>query len=125
MGTWLFEGPPKQQVALAPVPLSAVPNRASAPRPLLLPTCTPPPPSARSYKRYIVPLLSLSVDFYVRVFVRVHTSAATIKESATKLAYLYQSQGCDSWWLQPVGQAKRQGASVKYAPGAAPVVPAR
>jgi tRNA G26 N,N-dimethylase Trm1 len=47
-----------------------------------------------------VPLLSLSVDFYVRVFLRVYTSPGTAKDSATKLAYLYQSQGCDSFYMQ-------------------------
>lgn len=36
--------------------------------------------SASRYKRYIVPLLSLSVDYYVRVFVRVFTSAKKVKE---------------------------------------------
>lgn len=63
---------------------------------------TPPPP--RRYKRYIVPLLSLSVDFYVRVFLRVYTSPGTAKDSATKLAYLYQSQGCDSFYMQVGGR---------------------
>lgn len=29
---------------------------------------------AARYKRYIVPVLSLSIDFYIRVFVRVYTS---------------------------------------------------
>ena len=29
---------------------------------------------ANRYGRYIVPLLSMSIDFYVRVFVRVYTS---------------------------------------------------
>ncbi len=28
---------------------------------------------ANRYKRTITPLLSLSVDFYIRVFVRIHT----------------------------------------------------
>ena len=31
---------------------------------------------AARYKRYIVPVLSLSIDFYIRVFVRVYTSGA-------------------------------------------------
>ena len=73
---------------------------------------------ANRYKRYITPLLSLSVDFYVRVFVRVHTSAATVKESATKLAYVWQSQGCDSFYLQRVGQkAARKGGGAKHLAG--------
>ena len=31
--------------------------------------------AAARHKRYITPVLSASVDFYVRAFVRVHTSA--------------------------------------------------
>lgn len=34
------------------------------------------------YQRYIQPLLSVSVDFYIRVFVRVFTGQATVKNSA-------------------------------------------
>ena len=30
--------------------------------------------AAARYKRYIVPCLSLSIDFYVRIFVRIYTS---------------------------------------------------
>ena len=59
---------------------------------------------ANRYKRHIIPMLSCSIDFYVRIFVRVYTSAATVKDSATKLAYLWQSSGCDSFHLQPVGR---------------------
>lgn len=55
------------------------------------------------YKRHIVPLLSVSVDFYVRVFVRVYTSPAEVKDTPCKLAYLWQSSGCDSFYLQVGG----------------------
>lgn len=34
------------------------------------------------YQRYIQPLLSVSVDFYIRVFIRVFTGQATVKNSA-------------------------------------------
>ncbi|GBF93065.1 tRNA (guanine(26)-N(2))-dimethyltransferase-like [Raphidocelis subcapitata] len=78
---------------------------------------------ANRYKRYITPLLSLSIDFYVRVFVRVHTSASVVKRSATKLAYIYQSQGCDSWMLQRVGEADTRGGQTKFTPGHGPAVP--
>ena len=37
---------------------------------------------ANRYHRYIVPLLSCSVDFYVRVFVVLYTSPAEVKRSA-------------------------------------------
>ena len=49
-------------------------------------------------------MLSLSVDFYVRVFVRVYTSPAAVKDSATKLMHVYQSLGCDSFFMQRVGR---------------------
>lgn len=37
---------------------------------------------ANCYQRYIVPLLSISADFYVRVFVRIFTGQAKVKSSA-------------------------------------------
>ena len=78
---------------------------------------------ANRYKRYIVPLLSLSVDFYVRVYVRVFTSAKMVKQTPTKLAYVYQSVGCDSFFLQPVGQMKTMDQSVKFSAAVSPPVP--
>eukprot|EP01114_Cavostelium_apophysatum_P018935 TRINITY_DN5959_c0_g1_i2.p3 TRINITY_DN5959_c0_g1~~TRINITY_DN5959_c0_g1_i2.p3 ORF type:complete len:327 (-),score=80.18 TRINITY_DN5959_c0_g1_i2:1106-2086(-) len=59
---------------------------------------------AGRYKRYIVPVLALSIDFYVRIFVRVFTSASEIKKTATKLSTVYQCVGCDSFHLQPLGK---------------------
>lgn len=37
---------------------------------------------ANCYQRFVVPLLSISADFYVRVFVRVFTGQAKVKASA-------------------------------------------
>ncbi len=59
---------------------------------------------ANRYKRHIVPMMSLSVDFYVRVFVRIYTSPAAVKDAGSKLMYVYQSQGCDSFYTQKVGR---------------------
>ena len=53
-------------------------------------------------------MLSLSVDFYVRVFVRIYTSPAAVKDSGSKLMYVYQSQGCDSFYTQKVGRTVRK-----------------
>lgn len=36
---------------------------------------------ANRYGRYIVPLLSVSVDFYIRCFVQIHSGAAMAKDS--------------------------------------------
>lgn len=40
---------------------------------------------AARYKRYIVPVLSLSIDFYIRVFVRVYTSGAPLIVCTSKI----------------------------------------
>ena len=38
-------------------------------------------PAANLYKKHIVPMVSMYIDFYVRVFVRVYTSPSTVKEA--------------------------------------------
>eukprot|EP00252_Welwitschia_mirabilis_P024824 TRINITY_DN7513_c0_g1_i1.p1 TRINITY_DN7513_c0_g1~~TRINITY_DN7513_c0_g1_i1.p1 ORF type:complete len:377 (+),score=65.80 TRINITY_DN7513_c0_g1_i1:108-1133(+) len=78
---------------------------------------------ANRYKRYIVPVLSLSVDFYVRVFVRVFTSASAMKNTPLKLSYVYQCVGCDSFHLQPVARTVNKNNALRYAPAYAPAVP--
>ncbi|CAG9463613.1 unnamed protein product [Pedinophyceae sp. YPF-701] len=79
---------------------------------------------ANRYKRRIVPLLSLYMDYYVRVFVRVYTSAKDVKDTPSdRLAYVYQSQNCDTFHLQPVGTRTVKGSSVKYSAGRGPAVP--
>lgn len=62
---------------------------------------------ANRYRRHIVPVLSLSIDFYVRLFVRVFTSAAEVKRACTKASYVHQSLGCGSFFLQPVGKESK------------------
>ena len=59
---------------------------------------------ASRYKKYIVPVLSMSVDFYVRVFVRVFVSAEKAKEGATRESYVFHCNGCHSFYFQPVGR---------------------
>ncbi|KAI5442719.1 probable tRNA (guanine(26)-N(2))-dimethyltransferase 1 [Lathyrus oleraceus] len=78
---------------------------------------------ANRYKRYIVPVLSVQKDFYLRVFVRIYTSASAMKNTPLKLSYVYQCTGCDSFHLQPLGRASTKNASVRYLPGFGPVVP--
>merc|ERR1712168_127570 len=77
---------------------------------------------AGRYKRYIEPLVSMSADFYVRVFVRVFTSASEVKRSASKKSYVFNCKGCHSFALQPVGFNVEEGNSKKYKPGDGPVV---
>ncbi|KAG5247435.1 tRNA (guanine(26)-N(2))-dimethyltransferase [Salix suchowensis] len=78
---------------------------------------------ANRYKRYIVPVLSVQMNFYVRVFVRVYTSASAMKNTPLKLSYVYQCIGCDSYHLQPIGRTMSKGSSVRYLPGFGPIVP--
>ena len=56
---------------------------------------------ANRYKRYIKPLLSVSVDFYVRVFVQVFTSPSEVKRSASKHCLVFLCVGCGTFHLQP------------------------
>ncbi|KAK2810471.1 hypothetical protein FQN50_002960 [Emmonsiellopsis sp. PD_5] len=49
----------------------------------------------------IEPLLSLSIDFYARVFVRVHRSPAAVKFTAGKTMVVYNcDSGCGAWKTQ-------------------------
>uniref|UniRef100_A0A669EVJ4 tRNA (guanine(26)-N(2))-dimethyltransferase n=1 Tax=Oreochromis niloticus TaxID=8128 RepID=A0A669EVJ4_ORENI len=63
------------------------------------------------YQRYIQPLLSVSVDFYIRVFVRVFTGQATVKNSASKQALVYNCVGCGAFHLQRMDTKHSAAAS--------------
>lgn len=62
--------------------------------------------SAGRYGRSITPLLSLSIDFYVRLFVRVNTSPAKVKHLMSNTMLTYQCSGCGSFVNQPMGHTK-------------------
>ncbi|KAL1005723.1 hypothetical protein UPYG_G00063160 [Umbra pygmaea] len=77
---------------------------------------------AAVYQRYIQPLLCVSVDFYIRVFVTVHTGQAMVKNSASKQALVYNCVGCGSFHLQRMGKKSVQGKHIKYSPATGPPV---
>ncbi|CAN9510729.1 unnamed protein product [Ophioblennius macclurei] len=77
---------------------------------------------ANVYQRYIQPLLSVSVDFYVRVFVRVFTGQATVKNSASKQALIYNCVGCGSFHMQRMGRRTSNGKHMKYSAATGPPV---
>ncbi|CCM02381.1 uncharacterized protein FIBRA_04476 [Fibroporia radiculosa] len=60
--------------------------------------------SAARYGRYVQPLLSLSIDFYVRLFVRVYSSANEVKKAVSKTSMFYVCSGCQSFYSQPLGR---------------------
>ncbi|KAM4594249.1 tRNA (guanine(26)-N(2))-dimethyltransferase isoform 2-T4 [Fundulus diaphanus] len=74
------------------------------------------------YQRYIQPLLSISADFYIRVFVRVFTGQATVKNSASKQALVYNCVGCGSFHLQRMGRRMSHGKHMKYSAATGPPV---
>ncbi|KAI9288420.1 N2,N2-dimethylguanosine tRNA methyltransferase [Umbelopsis sp. AD052] len=79
--------------------------------------------SAARYGRYIEPLASCSIDFYVRLFIRVYDSPAEVKKSASKIGMVYDCNGCNAFVTQPLSKlhVKDNGAS-RYTPGTGPTV---
>lgn len=60
----------------------------------------------------IEPLLSLSIDFYIRVFVRVRKSPAEVKFFAGKTMVTYNcDNGCGAWTTQLLGRNTKQASS--------------
>ncbi|BFZ56399.1 RNA methyltransferase tRNA(m5U54)methyltransferase [Savitreella phatthalungensis] len=73
---------------------------------------------AARYGRTVTPLLSLSIDFYIRVFVRVETSAKAVKRLASETSLVYACTGCRSYTLQPMGVCRGPPSDAK--PGTEP-----
>ena len=62
---------------------------------------------AGRYGLSIEPLLSLSIDFYVRVFVRIYRSPAQVKFLAGKSMIVYNcDMGCGAWTTQFLAQTR-------------------
>jgi tRNA (guanine26-N2/guanine27-N2)-dimethyltransferase len=70
--------------------------------------------TANKYQLAIVPYLSLAVDFYVRVFVKVVSSAATAKLSLAKSALVLQCSCCPAFLVQPLGRANSKKWTNNY-----------
>lgn len=63
--------------------------------------------SAARYGLSIEPLLSLSIDFYARVFVRVRRSPAEVKFLASKTMIIYNCDvGCGAWSTQFLSESR-------------------
>ena len=82
--------------------------------------------SAARYGMAIEPLLSLSIDFYARVFVRVRRSAVEAKFLAGKTMLVYNcDHGCGAWSTQFLAnnkseKNKKSEEFYKYIPAQAP-----
>jgi tRNA (guanine26-N2/guanine27-N2)-dimethyltransferase len=66
------------------------------------------------YSKYIVPLISLSVDFYFRIFLLVFDGQMKAKESATKIGLAYVCSGCQSYFIQKFGNAEPTKNNFKF-----------
>ncbi|GMK57270.1 hypothetical protein CspeluHIS016_0401040 [Cutaneotrichosporon spelunceum] len=60
--------------------------------------------AAARYGRTITPLLSFSIDFYVRLFVRVDTKAVDVKKLLVNTGPVYICTYCESPTVQPFGR---------------------
>ena len=73
---------------------------------------------ANRHGRVVEPVLCLTVDFYVRLFIRIRESPIRCHRSLLKYSQVYQCQDCESFWLQPMGreqaQKNRQEPAKKY-----------
>lgn len=79
--------------------------------------------TAGKYGLIMEPLLSLSIDFYARVFVRIRKSPEGVKMLASKCMLAYScGEGCGSWKIQRLGTAKERkpGGAWKYGIAKAP-----
>lgn len=71
--------------------------------------------TAAKYKKTIEPLLCLSIDFYVRLFIKVKTSPIEVKKLSSKTSIEYICSGCGSIQDQPLGKVTaRDNGSLKY-----------
>jgi tRNA (guanine26-N2/guanine27-N2)-dimethyltransferase len=62
--------------------------------------------AAAKQKKIAKPLLSLSIDFYIRVFVQITNSPAKARQLPCQLARAYMCKGCESIDLEPLAVAK-------------------
>ncbi|KAF8654148.1 hypothetical protein AX16_003677 [Volvariella volvacea WC 439] len=68
--------------------------------------------TAARYGRFIEPLVSLSIDFYVRVFVRVRASPLEVKKAISKTATYYVCSSCQTPYGQGLGKViEKTGAN--------------
>ena len=60
---------------------------------------------ANKHGRRVEPLISLTVDFYIRLFMRVKTAPQQCHQSITKYSNIHQCTFCESFYLQTLGEA--------------------
>ena len=66
------------------------------------------------YSRYIVPLMSMSIDFYFRLFVLVCDGQMKAKESVQNIGFVYVCSSCHSFYQQDFGKSVPTHGNVKF-----------
>lgn len=125
-GVWASVGYPEKCFALyGGVPIKGSHSHEAGLRIILHAIAT----SAARYGLAIEPLLSLSIDYYARVFVRVRRSPAEVKFLAGKTMLVYNcDQGCGAWTTQLLAkhkemEDKKGGSYFKHSLALAPSSP--
>ncbi|KAF8212204.1 N2,N2-dimethylguanosine tRNA methyltransferase-domain-containing protein [Mycena galopus ATCC 62051] len=72
--------------------------------------------SAARYGRYIEPLVSLSIDFYVRLFIRVATSPILAKRAITKTSTYWVCSNCQSYYGHPLAKLVERSTQLQGGP---------
>ena len=103
-GVWASNGYPEKAYSLyGGVPIKGMHSHEGGLRLILHSIAT----SAARYGLAIEPLLSLSIDFYARVFVKIHKSPADVKFLAGKTMVVYNCDvGCGAWTTQMIARNK-------------------
>ncbi|KAI9366860.1 N2,N2-dimethylguanosine tRNA methyltransferase [Zopfochytrium polystomum] len=78
--------------------------------------------SAIRYRRHIVPLMSCSIDFYIRVFVRVVSSPSDALQAASRTSSVYACSGCRSFVTSTFGHYVLENSKNKFRVGSGPPV---
>lgn len=103
-GVWASNGYPEKSFSLyGGIPIKGVQSHEGGLR-LILHAISA---SAAKYGLAMEPLLSLSIDFYARVFVKIHKSPAEVKFLAGKTMVVYNcDSGCGAWTTQMLARNK-------------------
>jgi tRNA (guanine26-N2/guanine27-N2)-dimethyltransferase len=60
---------------------------------------------ANKHGKRVEPLISLTVDFYIRLFMRVKTAPIQCHQSLVRYSNIHQCTFCESFYLQPLGES--------------------
>ncbi|KAG9234522.1 N2,N2-dimethylguanosine tRNA methyltransferas-like protein [Amylocarpus encephaloides] len=103
-GVWASNGYPEKAFSLyGGIPIKGPQSHEGGLRLILHAIAT----SAAKYGLAMEPLLSLSIDFYARVFVKIHKSPADVKFLAGTTMVVYNCDtGCGAWTTQMLGKNK-------------------